>query len=154
MKEYFKIIECTNKISNNPSNTFNSSNLGEYEIYNKNISQKKSNDLTLNINHDSQIKFTNFGYSPNGNYLACICKDKDNQLIIYDTLNKEIRLTVPIPQELKLILKEFIHEEKRGFIKKVFSKLSFLQLNQNTNTIFINNTGSIVTISSCKCVNI
>lgn len=147
MNDYLKIINVNNKIEV-PQSVLES-NQGEYLIYDKNIKQKKGNNINLNFTfYRREVSISNFGYSPKGICFAFI--HLKEFLIIYNTSNNETIGVFSLPSEIIENLKDYIVLENRSFVKKMFSRLSFLDLNQKTNNIYPNEDMDYVIISSCK----
>ena len=119
--------------------------IGQYLTYNKNILQKKNNELNLKDTYfDIEYKYNNFGYSENGKLFAFIYKGE--ALVLIE--NKTPICVFPLPNEIRENIKEFVNFETRDF-KKLFSRLSFLKINHKTNNIYVSNTKYLM-ISSCK----
>ena len=130
----------------------------ESKIYLNNIQQKANNSIYLPFSYNSkQIKYSNFTYDQEGEVLVFIFQETKEQLtlILYNKVSYSVK-AIPIhiqsisnlPDELKNenFLQLFIYNDKRSYFKRLFTHLSFLHLNQMTNTIYIDNT--IIVISS------
>ena len=113
----------------------------EYKIYLMNIEQKKSNNLTLKIKdiNKNQYTFHNFGIDLEGKYLLFLNKVKKKVIYLGFFDYQENKLVKNIPIQFINInnYSDYIFEDKRYFIKKIFTNLSFLPLNINTNNIFM-----------------
>ena len=126
---------------------------GEYEIYNYLINQKRNNkkDLILKTyisNKNKEFKFSNFGFSEDGNILGFIYEKK--YLIIFDKIINSIKFLISLPDKIKNNLYEFVSFEKRSFFKKIFSRISFNEILFTSNNIFLSSTGNKCLISSSK----
>ena len=130
----------------------------ESKIYLNNIQQKANNSIYLPFSYNSkQIKYSNFTYDQEGEVLVFIFQETKEQLtlILYNKVSYSVK-AIPIhiqsisnlPDELKNenFLQLFIYNDKRSYFKRLFTHLSFLHLNQMTNTIYIDN--AIIVISS------
>lgn len=141
MNDYFKIINIQNKCEFK-SDLCN----GEFQIYDKNIKQKKLNSSSLTfIFNNKDISISNFGYSKDNSFMTYIYQDC---IAIYDLKILQTTYILELPQELKKNLHEYANQEKRNFVKKMFSRISFLDLNFKSNNLFINEKGNIVIVSS------
>jgi hypothetical protein len=135
-----------NKATTNLSSQIEKETIGEYLTYNKNIIQKKNNELNLKDTFfDIEYKYNNFGYSENGKLFAFIYKGE--ALVLLE--NKTPVCVFPLPNEIRDNIKDFVNFETRGFFKKLFSRLSFLKINHKTNNIYVSNTNYLI-VSSCK----
>jgi hypothetical protein len=121
---------------------------GEFQIYDNNIRQKAANKVNLKyVFNENEIYFSNFGYSREGNIFAYLYANK--YLILYDFVNLRTIEMFELPEEVKNNIFDFVYEEKRSFIKKLFTRLSFLELNSYTNNIYMNEKGTFIVLSSC-----
>ena len=126
----------------------------DYKIYLMNIEQKKSNNLSLNIQHNNKrYDFNNFGLDSEGNNLVFLKKIKSKfvNLGIYNYKEDKLLSLIQIEYINESNIKEYIFEDERFFLKKIFTNLSFLNLNRNTNNIFISKT--IICIQSLNRKN-
>jgi hypothetical protein len=122
--------------------------IGQYLTYEKNILQKKNNELALRENiYGVEYRFNNFGYSDDGKLFAFIYKNET--LVLLNNSSKTPVCVFPLPMEIKESIKEYINFETRGFLGKLFSHLSFLKINHRTNNIYIHSKKYII-VSSCK----
>lgn len=122
---------------------------GEFQIYDNNIRQKSNNSVNLKfVFNKNDINFSNFGYSREGTIFAYIYLEK--YLILYDFTSLRTLEIFELPNEIKSNIYEYIFLEKRNFIKKIFTRLSFLELNEMTNNIYLNEKATFIVISSCK----
>jgi len=142
MIKYLKILN-----KDNESSEFNFVKDGEFKIYNDNIRQKKTNNLEIKLSLSQiEINYSNFGYSNDGNILCLI--SSETFLILYDLIKFEITGIFKLFEDFDNDKENFIASEKRNFIKKIMTKLTFFQLNQKTNNININNEGNSIIICS------
>ncbi len=131
----------------------NQSEKGEYEIYNYLISQKKNNNKILNLktfinNKKRELEFTNFGISQDGNNLAFIYDKK--YLVVFDKLINSIKYFTKLPLDILNNIDNYISEDKRNFLKKFFSRISFYDVLYKSNNLFIAESGNKVLITSRK----
>ena len=117
------------------------SHTSEYQIYLMNIEQKKENNLTLKVNdlNKKQYNFNNFGIDSEGKILLFLNKTKNKAIYlgIFDYQENKLVKYIPIQFINNNNYNDYIFEDKRFFVKKLFTHLSFLHLNNNTNNIFI-----------------
>ena len=113
----------------------------ESKIYLMNIEQKKSNNLTLKIKdiNNKHYNFNNFGIDLEGKCLLFLNKEKKKVIYLgfFDYLENKLVKNIPIQFINNNNYNDYIFEDKRFFVKKIFTHLSFLHLNVNTNNIFI-----------------
>ena len=106
-----------------------------------NIEQKKENNLTLKVNdlNKKQYNFNNFGIDSEGKILLFLNKTKNKAIYlgIFDYQENKLVKYIPIQFINNNNYNDYIFEDKRFFVKKIFTHLSFLHLNVNTNNIFI-----------------
>jgi hypothetical protein len=143
---YYLNIQKKNCKSDNNSIT---DQRGEFQIYDNNIRQKANNSVNLKfVFNKNDMYFSNFGYSRDGSTFAYIYSEK--YLILYDFIELRTIEIFDLPDEIKNNIYDYVYEEKRNFIKKIFTRLSFLELNEMTNNIYLNENASFVVITSCK----
>jgi hypothetical protein len=122
---------------------------GEFQIYDNNIRQKSNNSVNLKfVFNKNDINFSNFGYSREGTIFAYIYLEK--YLILYDFTSLRTLEIFELPNEIKSNIYEYIFLEKRNFVMKIFTRLSFLELNEMTNNIYLNEKATFIVISSCN----
>ncbi len=151
MNKYFKILEKYEKIDfqENSDDLTN----GEFKTYKSNIQQKISNDIFIKKKiSNKEFIYSNFCYSENGNFLAFI--DIEKLLVLFDENLKVIVRSIQLPVEIKNSIQNYIADEKRNVVKKVFSHLSFLELRIKTNNLYLSNSGEVIIISSSKLFNL
>lgn len=121
---------------------------GEEEIYSQNIKQKKDNSSVLRFTiNNKHYTFTNFGYDQTGDTIIFLILNT-NSILIYNWKSNKLIGIFALPTSFIIHSDLFNYNEQRCFIKKYFTHLSFLKLNQNTNTLFVNEENNIAVISS------
>lgn len=127
----------------------------EYCIYQLNISQKSSNSISLPFTYNNvNYKFKNFTYISPSIMLFIIKTNKCEILLIkYDKKNLNIDKTViniknivnkPDNIDDDTFIKMFFLYDERCFLAKKFLHLTFLRLNEMTNTIYYANIWTII----------
>ena len=134
------IFKNTKKLKKIPDIFFK---YNDYIIYSYNIKQKQQNNLKINL-LELKYNFINFGY--NNNILCFIYENNKNfNLVVFDMNKIEKIKDINLNDYININnYKDFIFLDNRIFIKKIFGNLSFLKLNQNTNSIFIYKTNIII----------
>ena len=143
----------------------------EKKIYYLNIEQKVSNSVTLPfVRGNYETSFSNFTYDNEPRYFIFIVKSpsklhhhqhhqhiKDSFTItIYDTITKIINETFTIslthvkdyPYNTLNFTQVFELNDNRNSFKKALTNISFLHLNQKTNTLYYNNNTHLLIIIS------
>ena len=100
------------------------SHTSEYQIYLMNIEQKKENNLTLKVNdiNKKQYNFNNFGIDSEGKILLFLNKTKNKAIYlgIFDYQENKLVKYIPIQFINHNNYNDYIFEDKRFFVKKLF----------------------------------
>jgi len=152
-KSYFLKIENIKTNYEGKLPFISQSEKGEFEIYDNFIKQKKNNKKGLSLkaylsNINKELGFTNFGFSTDGNIMAFIYNKQ--YLVVFDKLLNSIKYLINLPEKIFNNIEDYISEDKRGFLKKIFSRIGFNEIIDKTNNLFISESGNKVLIASSK----